>query len=331
MAGQESTNPPRRSNVTPILIGAFGVALLVLLVYVGDQVWTANQVCSSRFPPRATRLDDYWVVFATILAFVLGHASARVPVLRRHRAVTDRAATDETGVLHSPAQPLDDEVELGDGHPTGPVVAVNFAATTFLMIVTFAVGWEAYSFKTLQWPITYFARCATFFGPEISLGVAVIWAFVIGRLLWVFTGPIRITNVPRPPLPLPFWPTSIKLLVVTGTIVIVVFLGRHFLEVGRFPNVGSAFASALFIGVVVAFTLFSAFFNALNPRPIGSWIQAWARRFPILAFLLATVLGMLVGHVYWSTQPLCPVVVAGQASSSEDLDCRLAPTPSASP
>jgi hypothetical protein len=319
---------PQRRNGTAFRLGAFGVALVGLLAFVAWRMWTATTVCDSTFPARATEVANYVVVFATILAFVAGHLTSRVPIVRRRRAAEGASGGKKTTEPH-------DEEELGEGQwqATGPVVLVNLGATVFLFVVTVAVAWEAYAFWVPQWPITYYARCATFFGPEVSLGVAVVWAFVVGRLLWVFTGSSTTArgHRARSPLKRPTLPTVLKLLAVLVAGLIVVGLGKHALDVGHFPNAGSFLVSALFIGIVAAFSLFSAYFIASNPQPIGGWIQAWARRFPVLAFLLVTVLGMLVGHFYWSTQPPCPVVQGGQQSTSPDLDCRLAPTPSPTP
>ena len=57
-------------------------------------------------------------------------------------------------------------------------------------------------------------------------------------------------------------------------------------------------------------------------QPVGRWVAAWARRFPVLAFLLAMVIGLLIGHFYWSTPPVCPLGPQGQVmQAGTDRDC----------
>jgi hypothetical protein len=57
-------------------------------------------------------------------------------------------------------------------------------------------------------------------------------------------------------------------------------------------------------------------------QPVGRWVEAWARRFPVLAFLLAIVIGLLIGHFFWSTPPVCLVNAQGQVTQAgTDRDC----------
>lgn len=99
-----------------------------------------------------------------------------------------------------------------------------------------------------------------------------------------------------------------------------------------FPNagvLGVAFVSlVLMLGILAAA---DAVFARRYGLLIGHWVQAWARRFPVLAFLLAMVLGMLIGHFYWSTPPVCPTAANGQVlQAGTDRDCVLAnPSPPA--
>jgi len=75
-------------------------------------------------------------------------------------------------------------------------------------------------------------------------------------------------------------------------------------------------------GLVVALLVSDALFIRRFRQPVGRWVQAWARQFPVLAFLLAAVLGLLIGHFYWSTQPVCPVSGNGQIiQAGTDRDC----------
>jgi Zn-dependent protease len=80
-----------------------------------------------------------------------------------------------------------------------------------------------------------------------------------------------------------------------------------------------------FVGLVLVLGILAAadaFFVRRYSQLIGHWVQAWARRFPVLAFLLAMVLGLLIGHFYWSTPPVCPTGANGQVlQAGTDRDC----------
>ncbi len=99
-----------------------------------------------------------------------------------------------------------------------------------------------------------------------------------------------------------------------------------------FPNAGVL--GVAFVGLVLLLGILAAadaVFARRYGQLIGHWVQAWARRFPVLAFLLAMVLGMLIGHFYWSTPPVCPTGLNGQVlQAGTDRDCVLAnPSPPA--
>ena len=88
-----------------------------------------------------------------------------------------------------------------------------------------------------------------------------------------------------------------------------------------FPNLGVWLVAVVGFGLVLALAVFDAIFIRRNGQPVGRWVQAWARRFPVLAFLLAAVLGMLIGHFYWSTPPICPVYQGQPTNAGTDADC----------
>lgn len=97
-----------------------------------------------------------------------------------------------------------------------------------------------------------------------------------------------------------------------------------------FPNGQVLVVALVGIGFVVALAVADAIFIPTYRQPIGRWIEAWARRFPVLAFLLAAVLGLLIGHFYWSTPPECPVVNGQVVQAGTDRDC-VPPHPSPPP
>jgi quinol-cytochrome oxidoreductase complex cytochrome b subunit len=99
-----------------------------------------------------------------------------------------------------------------------------------------------------------------------------------------------------------------------------------------FPNPGVLGVALVGFGLLVGLSTFDWLFTKSYRQPVGRWIQAWARRFPVFAFLLAAVLGMLFGHFYWSTPPLCPTVSASAPPAGTDQDCTPAHSaPSAQP
>lgn len=85
-----------------------------------------------------------------------------------------------------------------------------------------------------------------------------------------------------------------------------------------YPNSGVFWVAFVGFGTIFLLSAFDAFFIWRNSQSLGRWVEAWARRFPVLAFLLAAVLGLLIGHFYWSTPPVCP---PGQATVATDRDC----------
>jgi hypothetical protein len=89
-----------------------------------------------------------------------------------------------------------------------------------------------------------------------------------------------------------------------------------------FPNLGVWLVALVGLGMILGLVVADVIFVRTYTQPIGRWIQAWARRFPILAFLLAAVLGLLIGHFYWSTPPPCPIGAHGEVlQAGTDRDC----------
>jgi Zn-dependent protease len=97
------------------------------------------------------------------------------------------------------------------------------------------------------------------------------------------------------------------------------------------PNWQVLLVALVGVGLVLALVVADVLFMRTYRQPVGRWVEAWARRFPILAFLLAAVLGLLIGHFYWSTPPECPVNAQGQLlQAGTDRDC-IPPHPSPPP
>jgi hypothetical protein len=88
------------------------------------------------------------------------------------------------------------------------------------------------------------------------------------------------------------------------------------------PNFGVLLVVLVGLGLVLGLVVADMFFVRTYRQPIGRWVQAWSRRYPVLAFLLAAVLGLLIGHLYWSTPPPCAIGPQGQMlQAGTDRDC----------
>lgn len=54
-------------------------------------------------------------------------------------------------------------------------------------------------------------------------------------------------------------------------------------------------------GALIGVGLLNLFLLVLGRPMFGLWVQEWARRYVIIAALLALFVGALVGHFFWST------------------------------
>jgi hypothetical protein len=75
-----------------------------------------------------------------------------------------------------------------------------------------------------------------------------------------------------------------------------------------YPDARVFWVAGLGLGALLILCVSDAVLVFRAGQPAGRWVEAWARRFPVLAFFLACVLGLLVGHFYWSTPAPCPTV-----------------------
>ncbi len=61
-----------------------------------------------------------------------------------------------------------------------------------------------------------------------------------------------------------------------------------------------------------------------RPR-VGELIQVWSKRYPVFALAFAMVMGLLVGHFFWSTPGECRITTANAPAvqlPENDRDCR---------
>jgi len=73
-----------------------------------------------------------------------------------------------------------------------------------------------------------------------------------------------------------------------------------------FPDVRIFWVTAIGLGLLLLLCVGDSILIVRSGQPAGRWVEAWARRFPVLAFFLAMVFGLLIGHFYWSTPGPCP-------------------------
>jgi hypothetical protein len=66
-------------------------------------------------------------------------------------------------------------------------------------------------------------------------------------------------------------------------------------------------------GVLLGIGVLNLFLLSLDRPGFGLWVRAWARQYIVLAAVLAFIVGALVGHFYWATDPNCPSTKSGDS------------------
>ena len=161
------TKPPAPPFWMSLVLAAGAVGLVILIGIVAARIAAASApLCNPTFPARVSALPSWAYIFTAIAAFALGHALGQVGI-RRHKLP---------------------ETELGKGPYDGQTaaVAVNAGVAVFLLLVTILLATEAWTLGHGVWPITYYTRCSTDASPWLALLGSGIYAFVIGRWMWVF-------------------------------------------------------------------------------------------------------------------------------------------------
>lgn len=74
-------------------------------------------------------------------------------------------------------------------------------------------------------------------------------------------------------------------------------------------------------GVPLAIGALNLLLVVLDRPGFGLWIQTWARRYVMLAGVLAFFVGALVGHFYWATPPRCPSSTAQALAAAQYPNC----------
>lgn len=142
--------------------------MVVLAVIAVRIAAAATPLCATGFPGRQGQLPTSVFVFTALAAFALGHLTGN-----------DRLRPNRKGGK-----------ALGDGQwsSTKAIIAVNAGVAVFMFVVTGLMIVEALTLAHNEWPITYYTRCANVASTPLSLLGSAIYAFIIGRWLWVFRG-----------------------------------------------------------------------------------------------------------------------------------------------
>jgi hypothetical protein len=164
MSDKEEPTPSRLVGAVFIAIGA---AALLAIAIVGVRIAAApGPLCSLGFPERQGQYPTWAFVFTAVAAFALGHLTGSDRATPRRRAGK----------------------ALGEGQWNDPkaIIAVNAGVAVFMFIVTILMVVEAWTLGHNVWPITYYTRCAAVASTPLSLVGAAVYAFIVGRWLWVF-------------------------------------------------------------------------------------------------------------------------------------------------
>jgi len=95
------------------------------------------------------------------------------------------------------------------------------------------------------------------------------------------------------------------------------------LEVVSVPiNFGVERVVLIGYGALLGIGLLNIYLIVLGRPGFGVWVQAWAKRYAVIAALLAFFVGALVGHFYWATQPKCPSTTGQSSQAAAYPDCR---------
>ena len=163
------TSEPAAPTWMVAVMVALAVALAATIALIGSRTLSAgNPLCDSHFPARYSSLPVWWYVFTAIAAFGFGHVAGQWGIWSQGRS----------------------QDALGQGRWSNPiaVVGIDAGVAVFLFIVSGLLLYEAYTLGHGVWPITYYVRCSNDGGPLVSLAGSAIYAFVVGRWMWVFKG-----------------------------------------------------------------------------------------------------------------------------------------------
>jgi ABC-type Na+ efflux pump permease subunit len=164
----ENDEPAPSKTIGALFLGIGGVSVLALAIIAARIGTAASPLCNTGFPGRQGQFPTWVFVFIAIGAFAVGHLTGSDRAGRRRKAGK----------------------ALGEGQwqQRKAIIAVNAGVAVFMFLVTALMAVEALTLAHHVWPITYYTRCANVASTPLSLLGSAVYAFVIGRWLWVFGG-----------------------------------------------------------------------------------------------------------------------------------------------
>lgn len=166
MPDSEQPTPPKLLGTALLVIAALS---LVAIAFITVRISTAGgPLCNPVFPERQGQLPTWLFVFTAIAAFALGHLTG----------------SDRVGGGRRAGKALGE----GQWKNATAAAAVNAGVAVFLFVITILMVVEAWTLAHNVWPITYYTRCANVASAPISLVGSALYAFIVGRWLWVFRG-----------------------------------------------------------------------------------------------------------------------------------------------
>jgi hypothetical protein len=75
-------------------------------------------------------------------------------------------------------------------------------------------------------------------------------------------------------------------------------------------------------GTLLGIGLLNVYLLVLGRPGFGTWVQAWAKKYAVIAALLAFFVGALIGHFYWATPPRCPATAGHSLQAAAYPDCQ---------
>jgi hypothetical protein len=79
-------------------------------------------------------------------------------------------------------------------------------------------------------------------------------------------------------------------------------------------------------GVLLGIGALNLVLVVLDRPGVGLWVQTWARRYFVLAALLAFFVGAVIGHFFLATPPSCPKPSAQSLAAAAYPQCQAVTT-----
>jgi uncharacterized membrane protein len=191
----------------PVVVATRYLSMVLLLVAIGILVWglvSALIFTSSHSgipctdpPQRVSTPAQLVVVFLCVIAFVLGHLTARLqPVdpkmlyvpegrgpAKAKQLPTDSGTEDAATAAVSAKDPVKEKKDLA--HRGNEALIIQGLLLLFLLEVGALLTIEAVTLQTGVWPITYYVRCAYDAAGYQSMLAAAAILFLVGRWFWL--------------------------------------------------------------------------------------------------------------------------------------------------